>query len=222
MNFQKISVYLFSLLLAFCSLFYEYVYGQLMAICLGGTKAQYLLVISLFTCALGLGSLIHQHLTNRMGLLKVFFCAEVFLTILGSTGPFLIAWILRPDEGSISFLNILVSYSIVFLIGLLSGLEIPSLFALMKDSQGKILAWDYLGMLLASLLFPFFFLPKLGTAAGTLFVANINVIAVIWLVPLPRSIKLCAGGVNLFLFYFVLEHEVVLNQFLSTVYLGER
>lgn len=217
-------VFLFSFLLAFCSLFYELVYAQLLSVCIGGTKTQYLITISLFTTALGIGSLLFNVLSKKMTIKKLFLKVEILLTLLGSVGPFYIAWLLHPENESSLWTSLKVywTYFFIFSIGLLSGFELPCLFSLIKDAHGKIMAWDYLGMLLASVLFPFLFLPWLGTAASTLFVANINVLALIWLYPgkLSSSLKFVSYSVNGLLFFVIVVYRSELNDYLSSIYLG--
>jgi len=217
-------VFLFSFLLAFCSLFYELVYAQLLSVCIGGTKTQYLITISLFTTALGVGSLLYNHLSKKIQLKTLFFRVEILLTLLGSLGPFYIAWLLHPENESSAFTTIKIcwTYFFIFLIGLLSGFELPCLFSLTKDSHGKIMAWDYFGMLVASILFPFLFLPWLGTAGSTLFVANINVLALIWLYPgeISKTLRVVSYTFNFILFGFIISYRSELNDMLSSIYLG--
>lgn len=223
MKVERISVLLFSFLLAFCSLFYELVYAQVLSVCIGGTKIQYLLTISLFTSALGLGSLSFNYFKERLTIKNLFFKIEVLLIAFGATGPFFISWLLQANEAptSLSFLKTLLSYIFIFIIGVLSGFELPCLFSLLKDAHGKILAFDYLGMLAASLLFPFLFLPYLGTAASTLFVSNINMVALIWLAPIKskfiNSLLYVLNGLTFFAIFFFRSE---LNDILSKLYLG--
>lgn len=219
-------VYLFSFLLAFCSLFYELVYAQILSVCIGGTKTQYLITISLFTSALGIGSLLFNYFKIRVEGRRLFFLIELFLTILGSIGPFYIAWLLQVENDSSAWISakIYFSYFFIFLIGLLSGFELPCLFAQLKDAHGKILAFDYLGMLTASILFPFYFLPYLGTAASTLFVANINVLALIWLRPVGfnKAMTVVLTLLNIALFVIIVSYRSELNATLSAIYLGQK
>jgi spermidine synthase len=218
-------IFLFSFLLAFCSLFYELVFAQLLSVCIGGTKIQYLITISLFTSALGLGSLCFNYFREKIETKKLFFRIEVLLTLMGSVGPFFIAWLLeaKTEAGIITSLKVTFSYFFIFVIGFLSGFELPCLFRLLDESHGKIMAWDYLGMLMASILFPFLFLPYLGTAASTLFVANINVIALIWLRPeMKKSIRVLSYVVNLILFCCIVCYRSDLNHILTTFYLESK
>ncbi len=221
MNYRN-QVFLYSFLLAFCSLFYELVYAQLLSVCIGGTKIQYLITISLFTSALGLGSLSFNYFQKKIDTKSLFFRVEILLTLMGAFGPFLIAWMLQINEESsfITSSKIGFSYFFIFLIGFLSGFELPCLFSLLDESHGKIMAWDYMGMLMASVLFPFVFLPQLGTAASTLFVANINVIALIWLKPgMKKEFKVLSYTLNFVLFFVIVAYRSDLNSLLTKLYL---
>lgn len=215
-------VFLYSFLLAFCSLFYELVYAQLLSVCIGGTKTQYLITISLFTSALGLGSLCFNYFRDKIQTDRLFFRIEFLLTIFGSLGPFFIAWLLQVTEEPVivTTLKIGLSYFFIFIIGFLSGFELPCLFSLLNESHGKIMAYDYLGMLMASILFPFVFLPGMGTAASTLFVANINVIALLWLSPqLGKPWKIGSYLLNAILFIGIFYFRADLNEILTSLYL---
>lgn len=215
--------YFYTFLLAFCSLFYELVYAQILSVCLGGTKNQYLTIISLFTCALGLGSILQAKLKLRLPVRQLFFRIEVLLSFMGLIGPFFIVWILQP--GGDEFWRsgaIFVSYFFVFVIGFLSGFEIPCLFDMMEGSQGKILAFDYVGMLAATVLFPFLFLPYLGTAAGLLVVVGANLMGLVWLrTDSPKASTNLLLYALIFLYIVsVISLREELNHKLSLLYLG--
>lgn len=219
------TIFLFSFLLAFCSLFYELVFAQLLSVCIGGTKIQYLITISLFTSALGLGSLCFNYFRGKIETNNLFFRIEILLTLMGSVGPFFIAWLLqaKSEAAFIIGMKVTFSYFFIFVIGFLSGFELPCLFSLLDESHGKIMAWDYMGMLMASILFPFVFLPYLGTAASTLFVANINIIALIWLRPdMKKSARLTSYAINGFLFASIIYFRSDLNQILTNLYLESK
>jgi predicted membrane-bound spermidine synthase len=217
------SIYLFSFLLAFSSLFFELVYAQVLSVCLGGTKTQYFTIISLFTCALGFGTIAQGRLRRRFPVRQTFFRIEVLLTVIGSLGPFVITWLLQPRPSALlSILGIGLSYGLVVVIGFLSGFETPSLFALLPDTQGKVLAYDYLGMLVASVSFPLFFLPELGTAASTLTVAGANLLSLVWLRtdhPVKWKSFMLYGSCLVWIALIVSKRSE-LNDFLSSLYLG--
>jgi spermidine synthase len=220
---SSFTVYFFSFLLAFCSLFYELVYAEILSVCLGGTKIQYITTIAIFTCALGFGSLSFRKISSYLGLRKTFFTVELLLMLLGALGPFFITWLLQPGGvPALVTVKLLISYSIIFIIGYLSGFELPSLFALKENAEGKILAMDYLGMLVASVTFPLLFLPYLGTAASTLLVALLNGAALIWLrAEVPKKILTAVFSIVIIgLITLVMLSRSPLNDFLSGLYLG--
>lgn len=214
--------YFLSFLLAFCSLSYEFIFAHILSICIGGTKFQYLLTISIFTFALGIGSILFNFLKRRYSPGLILFITEILLTLLGSSGPFFITWLLNIrhfETVDYSILKIL-SYSIIFLVGLLSGLEVPCLFTYSENKHGQILSFDYLGMLVASLFFPLIGLPILGSAGTGLFVSNLNLFAIMLIYPFSKAswrwislvIILSTNGV---IFYYL----DWLNELLSRIYL---
>lgn len=224
MNPSSGSLYFFTFLLAFCSLFYELVYAQILSVCLGGTKIQYLTIIALFTFALGMGSITFGRVKLRYSTRRTFFVIECLLTVLGSAGPFLITWMLQPGGmPGLWGVKVFLSYFTIFFIGFLSGFEIPCLFAFGNaDNKGKILAMDYIGMLTASVTFPLLFLPKIGTAPGALVIAACNCYALVWLrsdkPKLLTTIALTLLTTSAVI--YILLNVKGLNDILSGLYLG--
>src|SRR5438045_3296046 len=74
----------------------------------------------------------------------------------------------------------------VFAIGTLVGLEIPLLMRILKDELdfkelvSRVLALDYVGALVASLLFPIFLVPKLGLNRTSLLFGMLNAGVAVW------------------------------------------
>jgi spermidine synthase len=74
----------------------------------------------------------------------------------------------------------------VFIIGVLVGLEIPLLMRILKDELdfkdlvSRVLALDYIGALVASLLFPIFLVPKLGLVRTSLLFGMMNAAVALW------------------------------------------
>ena len=72
-------------------------------------------------------------------------------------------------------------YLIVFLIGCLVGLEIPILMIILRDKfkfntlVSNVFTFDYIGALLASILFPVFFIPYLGLIETSIVFGVVNV-----------------------------------------------
>ncbi|HVF29603.1 MAG TPA: polyamine aminopropyltransferase, partial [Pyrinomonadaceae bacterium] len=86
---------------------------------------------------------------------------------------------------NISYFQIIL-YSMVFLIGVLVGLEIPLLMRILKDELdfktlvSRVLALDYVGALVASLLFPLFLVPRLGLNRTSLLFGMLNAAVAVW------------------------------------------
>jgi len=85
-------------------------------------------------------------------------------------------------------------YILVALIGILVGLEIPLLMRILrdrfefKDVVAHVLTWDYLGALLASLLFPLLLVPALGLVRSALVFGMVNALVALWSTHLFRDV----------------------------------
>ena len=77
-------------------------------------------------------------------------------------------------------------FAILIIIGTLVGLEIPLLMRLMpgeqqlKDLVARVLAFDYIGALLASIAFPLALLPWLGLVRTSLLFGSLNAGVALW------------------------------------------
>jgi spermidine synthase len=87
-----------------------------------------------------------------------------------------------------------VLYTLVFLIGVGVGLEIPLLMRILKDHLdfkelvARVLAFDYAGALIASLLFPIFLVPRLGLVRTSLLFGLLNAGVGLWATWLMRPL----------------------------------
>src|SRR5262245_25498079 len=87
----------------------------------------------------------------------------------------------------------LLLYTLVFVIGVLVGLEIPLLMRILrdrfefKDVVSNVLTFDYLGALGASLLFPIVLVPKLGLVRSPMLFGAINVGVALWTTMVLRN-----------------------------------
>jgi spermidine synthase len=77
-------------------------------------------------------------------------------------------------------------YGLIFIIGTLVGLEIPLLMRILegqyefKDLVSKVFTFDYIGALLASILFPLVLVPHLGLVRTAFLFGIMNVLVGIW------------------------------------------
>ena len=156
-------ILLFSIFVAgLCSIIYELLIATTGAYFLGDSITQFSLTIGVYMAAMGIGSYFSRFVPDNP-LLVYFIAFELVLALLGGlTVPLLyFAYAYSLPLQAISVI-------LTTLIGVLIGLEIPLLSRLMekhyalKANLANVLSIDYFGALLATLLFPFLFLPWLG------------------------------------------------------------
>lgn len=172
-------LYLNVLIIASCGLVYELLAGTLASYLLGDSVTQFSLVIGIYLSALGAGAWISRFVDERLA--RCFIEVELAVALIGG----LSAPVLFLAFSSVgAFLVVL--YGIVFAIGTLVGLELPLLMRLLKehldfeDLISRVLAFDYLGALFASLLFPMFLVPRLGLVRTSLLCGLLNAAVGLW------------------------------------------
>ncbi len=175
--------------IATSGLVYELITGTLASYVLGDSVTQFSLVIGLYLFAMGIGSYLSQYVEGR--LIERFVEIELGLALAGGlSAPLLF----KVYASSGAFRALL--YGLVLLIGTLVGLEIPLLIRLLKFSLdlrrlvARVLTLDYIGALVASLLFPTLLLPKLGIHQTSLFFGVLNALVALastFLFPIERA-----------------------------------
>jgi spermidine synthase len=165
--------------IATCGLIYELLAGTLASYVLGDSVTQFSLIIGIYLSAMGVGSWLSGFLDKDLA--KRFVEVELAVAVLGGFS----APLLFFSFANISYFNV-VLYSMVFGIGALVGLEIPLLMRILKDQLdfkqlvARVLALDYVGALVASLLFPLFLVPRLGLTRTSLVFGMLNASVGIW------------------------------------------
>lgn len=167
------------LIVATCGLIYELLAGTLASYVLGDSVTQFSLIIGIYLFAMGVGSWLSCFIEK--GLARRFVDIELAVAILGGfSAPLLFLAFAR-----VSYFYALL-YFIVFAIGVFVGLEIPLLLRILKDQVefkdliSRVLAFDYIGALLASILFPILFVPKLGLVRTSLIFGMLNALVALW------------------------------------------
>ncbi|KTW13780.1 polyamine aminopropyltransferase [Sphingomonas sanguinis] len=146
---------------ATCGLVYELLAGTLASYLLGDSVTQFSTVIGTYLFAMGIGSWCSRYV--RRDELAVFVRVEILVAVIGGSSAALL--FLLFDRVADFRLPL---YGIVLAIGTLVGLEIPLLMRILKDRLdfgdlvSRVLTFDYIGALAASLLFPLLLVPKLG------------------------------------------------------------
>lgn len=178
--FAKPALLLLSVfVIATCGLIYELVAGTLASYVLGDSVTQFSTIIGTYLFAMGVGSYFSRYITKD--LFTRFVQIELMIALLGG---FSSALLFVLFEQVVYFRLIL--YALVFLTGLLVGLEIPLLMRMLKDKftfsdlVSEIFTFDYIGALLASLVFPLFFVPYVGLIRTSLFFGILNAAVALW------------------------------------------
>jgi spermidine synthase len=177
------------LVIATCGLIYELLAGTLASYVLGDSVAQFSIIIGLYLFAMGVGSWLSGFIEKDLA--GKFIEVEIAVAILGGFS----APLLFLSFSRLAYFN-LILYGVVIGIGTLVGLEIPLLMRILKDQLdfkelvSRVLAFDYIGALVASLLFPIFLVPRLGLNRTSLLFGMLNAGVALWgtwlLLPLLR------------------------------------
>ncbi len=174
---------------ATCGLIYELIAGTLASYLLGDSVTQFSTVIGTYLSAMGVGSYLSRYCKER--LLETFIKVEVLLALIGGSSAALLFLVFDVAD---SFR--LALYGMVFLIGVLVGLEIPLLMRILKtrlefsDLVSRVLSFDYLGALVASILFPLVLAPQLGLVRTAFLFGLLNNAVALWvLVTLGQEIE---------------------------------
>jgi spermidine synthase len=172
----SLSILFFIIVIAgLCSLMYELLISTTSSYLLGDSVKQFSLTIGVYMAAMGLGSFISKYINEN--LLHWFVITEIFLGVVGGISVPLLY--LSFNYLSIEEFQILMLLLTLF-IGIFTGLEIPILvrflrsFFPLKENIAYVLGLDYIGALVATLLFPFLLLPFLGTFKTALLFGIVN------------------------------------------------
>ena len=177
------------LMVAVCALVYELLCGTLASYLLGDAVLQFSLVLGTYLFAMGVGAWLSRSLEDRAPCRYV--QAELALALIGGlSAPGLLFAVsahvpLRPTL-----------YAVVFVVGALVGVELPLLVKILRtprteaiasdapaprfgDLVARALAYDYIGALAASLLFPLVLMPRLGLVRTSVVTGAVNALVAI-------------------------------------------
>ena len=174
-------------LAAASGLVYELVAGAVSSYLLGDAVTQFSLVIGVFLSAMGGGAFLAQYVKQR--LLYRFIALEIWLGLLGGCSSMLL-FAVSAFAGAVFPVFF---YALCIALGVLIGLEVPLLIRLLQAAHGvsetlsHVLALDYLGALIGSILFPFFVLPYLGLSRASVVFGLLNLAVAASGIPLLRT-----------------------------------
>ncbi len=164
-------------IVASCGLAYELIAGALASYLLGDSVLQFSSIIGCYLFAMGVGSHLSRYVDDDDTLAR-FIDVELLVGLIGGISALtlfvIFGWLSTPFRT--------VLYALVFVIGVLVGMEIPLVMRILNSRQeafremvSRVLTFDYLGALAVSLLFPLVLAPRLGLARTGLLFGILNV-----------------------------------------------
>lgn len=160
--------------IATCGLIYELIAGTLASYLLGDSVTQFSTIIGVYLFSMGIGSYLSKFFNRN--LIGWFVQIEILVGLVGGISSSLLFLLFEQVE---SFRILL--YALVSLTGILVGLEIPLLMRILKDRfefkdlVSQVFTFDYIGALLASLIFPMLLVPYMGLIKTSFFFGILNV-----------------------------------------------
>ena len=166
------------LVVAVCALVYELLCGTLASYLLGNAVEQFSLVLGTYLFAMGVGAWVSRSLEARAA--SRYVQAELVLALIGGLS---VPGLLLAVSAHLPLRPLL--YTVVFLVGALVGVELPLLVKILRtnptektprfgDLVARALAYDYVGALAASLLFPLVLVPRLGLVRTSVVAGALN------------------------------------------------
>lgn len=162
-----------------CGLVYELIAGTIASYLLGDSITQFSTVIGVYLFSMGIGSYLTKFIDKNVAF--TFVRVELLVGLVGGCSASLLFLLFNHIDN----FRILL-YSLVTIIGILVGLEIPLLMRILqdrldfKDLVSQVFTFDYVGALLASLLFPLVLVPHLGLIRTAFLFGLFNLGVAIW------------------------------------------
>lgn len=202
------------LVVAVCALVYELLCGTLASYVLGDAVLQFSLVLGTYLFAMGVGAWVSRRLEHEAA--SRYVQAELLLALVGGLSvPALLLAVgakmpLRP-----------ALHALAFVVGALVGVELPLLVHILRGDApppppddeaaratapatprfasivARALAYDYVGALFASLLFPLLLVPHLGLVRTAVVTGAVNAVVALsatYFVEVRRPRLLRAAG----------------------------
>jgi spermidine synthase len=167
------------LLVATAGLVYELVSATMASYLLGDSVTQWSLVIGVYLSAMGLGSWLSKSIERDLH--GRFVQIQLGIAWVGGFS----ATLLFIGFGHLATVRPLL-FGLLTAVGTMVGLEIPLLLrilqrgAVLKDTVARVLAFDYIGSLAASMCFPLLLLPYLGLVRTALLFGLVNAMVALW------------------------------------------
>jgi spermidine synthase len=161
------------LVIAACGLIYELLAGTVASYVIGDSVTQFSLIIGIYLSALGCGAWLSRFIDRDLA--ARFVEIELAVALVGGLSAPLLFFGFARLEWFQLFL-----FLVVFVIGVLVGLELPILMRILreeldfKELVSRILSFDYIGSLVAAVLFPLFLVPRMGLVRTSILFGLLN------------------------------------------------
>lgn len=167
---------------ASCGIAYELITGAMASYLLGDSILQFSSIIGCYLFAMGVGAALSKYVEEK-DLLSRFVDIELAVGLIGGLSAVLLfsafAWLSAPFRAML--------YALVFVIGVLVGMEIPLVMRILNARKAafselvsRVLTFDSLGALAVSLLFPLVLAPSLGLIRTAFLFGALNVAVALW------------------------------------------
>ena len=173
-------VLLFSVcLIATCAIIYELIIAAVSSYLLGNSVYQFSVTIGLFMSSMGLGSYLSRYFSRC--LVNRFILIEIAIALIGGiSSAALFNTYIFYESAAVYFV---VMFILITSIGTLVGLEIPILTRIigqydsdsLRVTLSNVLAFDYIGALIGSVIFPLILLKYTGLVQSAFIVSLLNV-----------------------------------------------
>ncbi len=174
---------------ASCGLAYELIAGALSSYLLGDSVLQFSTIIGCYLFAMGVGAHLSKYVKDEHVLAR-FVDIELAIGLIGGVSAALLfltfSWMAAPFR--------LLLYVLVFMIGMLVGMEVPLVMRALNARQtefaeivSRVLTFDYLGALAVSLLFPLVLAPYLGLVRTGYLFGMLNIGVGLWTIHVFRA-----------------------------------
>jgi len=169
-----------------CGLVYELIAGTVASYLLGDSITQFSTVIGVYLFSMGVGSFLTRYVEKNLAF--TFVRVELLVGLIGGFSATLLFMLFNHIDN----FRILL-YGLVSIIGILIGVEIPLLMRILKerldfkDLVSQIFTFDYVGALVASLLFPLVLVPYLGLMRTAFLFGLCNLGVAIWSIHLFKD-----------------------------------
>jgi len=170
---KEVALLFGTFIIAICGLVYELLESTISSYLLGDSIYHFSLIIGIFMSSMGVGAWISRFIDKNLE--QAFVILQMSIAIVGGFSAFVLFYAFAYIQNYEAFL-----YLVTVLLGGMLGVEIPLIIRILKESFSlksnisNVFTADYIGALVASLLFPLLLVPKLGLMQTSFLFGGLN------------------------------------------------